>query len=980
MVQIRDMMTGQLLPEVSDGRQRLSMRAFSRRLGQMVANHARRDPAFLQANYDIAQTTRENARHWSQTDTYDPDRANSPGVRAFARERSRYEVANNSYCAGIVETRVNHEIGTGPTLEVLGADPARSAAIERRWREWAEAVDLVDRLCSVTFARISDGEGFGMFRSNPGLETETKLDWFDFECDRCQTPWLPWMTPNRIDGIWFDDFGRPTFYDILKFHPGGIFPMPSIIPDTIPAEFITHLFRRRRPGQHRGMPEIAPGLPLFAILRRYTLAVLGAAETAADISLLFETTLPPEGMAEPIEAGATDLPRGVILSAPAGWTGKQIEPKQPTAAHAGFQASVINEAARCLDMPYGIAAANSKDYNFASGRLDSLPFFLAVGMDQRRTTRHIVRPAWRAWWAEARRVYRQDFGDLANSPEPPPAEWHWMCQPYMDPEAQANAFKTDLISGRTNHATEFARAGKDWRREFQKAADALGISLAEYQALLVDNMRAAKGGMQGGGTAPAAKPPQGLNGHATPPAAPQKQAQSAAAASPPPPLAGHNEPAITAAPTLTMLTAAAPPSPAAAPTLLERYAATGVDPRNPDHHSCGACETELVAALCGAPPRSLAQWKEVLGTDAHRGTDPRQICACLAAEGLAAELRQGMTLADLAAATVAGKPVIILVQDWENEEEPGALLSGHYLTALLVAPGLLIAHDPSIENDQRVPGGDVPAAEADPSQNLAARGLVPILAEDLERNWKDQAADGTVYDHCGIVVGPGTTAPAVAAAVALGVLRATGWTDEARAAAAAARQASARADASPSPRAHERAAEAQHAAAAEAAAAGDNPQAQEHRDQAALHEAHAVAARADQLSQRAARSDTQSHHQAAGEAHDEAAGAYAALGHTALETQHRDQSDEHYDRAAHHEQYHEALKDLARAARALHGPDWKAKVTAQLGGDVHAAAAATDGPAAGLGSCLAAAWTCAERLFGGAAPGRLPADLQRIPT
>ena len=50
----------------------------------------------------------------------------------------------------------------------------------------------------------------------------------------------------------------------------------------IPASYMVHVFRQERPGQHRGIPEITPALPLFAQLRRFILAVLSAAEAAAD--------------------------------------------------------------------------------------------------------------------------------------------------------------------------------------------------------------------------------------------------------------------------------------------------------------------------------------------------------------------------------------------------------------------------------------------------------------------------------------------------------------------------------------------------------------------------------------------------------------------------------------------------------------------------------------------------------------------------
>ena len=47
--------------------------------------------------------------------------------------------------------------------------------------------------------------------------------------------------------------------------------------DRVPAAAVIHYFRTDRPGQRRGIPEITPALPLFAQLRRYTLAVIAAA-------------------------------------------------------------------------------------------------------------------------------------------------------------------------------------------------------------------------------------------------------------------------------------------------------------------------------------------------------------------------------------------------------------------------------------------------------------------------------------------------------------------------------------------------------------------------------------------------------------------------------------------------------------------------------------------------------------------------------
>ncbi len=57
---------------------------------------------WLRARYDAATTTDENRRHWANADGLSANAANSADVRRTLRNRSRYEVANNSYAKGIV--------------------------------------------------------------------------------------------------------------------------------------------------------------------------------------------------------------------------------------------------------------------------------------------------------------------------------------------------------------------------------------------------------------------------------------------------------------------------------------------------------------------------------------------------------------------------------------------------------------------------------------------------------------------------------------------------------------------------------------------------------------------------------------------------------------------------------------------------------------------------------------------------------------
>ena len=134
-----------------------------------------------------------------------------------------------------------------------------------------------------------------MLTSNRRLQSPVKLDLQLVECDRVTSPW-PSMAATDIDGIRFDACGNPVEYCVLRNHPGD--PACDMSFDWRPAQYVIHWFRPTRPGQQRGISEIMAALPLSAILRRYTLAVLAAAETAANFAAVLHTDAPADDISD----------------------------------------------------------------------------------------------------------------------------------------------------------------------------------------------------------------------------------------------------------------------------------------------------------------------------------------------------------------------------------------------------------------------------------------------------------------------------------------------------------------------------------------------------------------------------------------------------------------------------------------------------------------------------------------------------------
>jgi capsid protein len=316
-------------------------------VGRSVAKrafHAMKVPLRVRGRYDAAATTEENRRHCANADLLSANTANSPDVRRVLRSRARYEVANNSYARGIVLTLANDCIGTGARLQLLSDDAEANRVVEKESMGWAEAVGLAEKLRTLRMARAQDGEGFLMLVANPKVDSAVKLDLRPIEADQVATPDLGQRSDlaSAVDGIVFDSDGNPVEYHLLRSHPGDGGAKVLLDYDPVPAVSMIHYFRTDRPGQNRGIPEITPALPLFAQLRRYTLAVIAAAETAADVAAVLFTDAPASGEAADVEPmDLVELERRMATVLPGGWKLGQITPQQPATGYNEFKKEIL---------------------------------------------------------------------------------------------------------------------------------------------------------------------------------------------------------------------------------------------------------------------------------------------------------------------------------------------------------------------------------------------------------------------------------------------------------------------------------------------------------------------------------------------------------------------------------------------------------------------------------------------------------------
>lgn len=460
----------------------------------------RRDHDYIRGSvsyYDAAQKAREDRpAHWSAADNLSSAAANSPQVRKVLRKHVRYEVANNSYAEGIVQTDANYVINKGPKIQFRPPADADQKTIdecrraERKFNQWMRhrRINLPKTLRTAWRARLQDGEPFIQLsttdRPVQGISLKPEL----VECDRIESPMEYYNNPKWEYGIKYQD-GEPVAYAVLKYHPGDslgidLFNGSAEKSTEVPAEKMIHWFAQTRPEQKRGVPMLTPALPLYEHLRRWTMATISSAETAASISLYLKTNQPPGDGPAPLQPMDTfPIERNMMITMPEGWEPHQVQGTHPDQSYKEFKREIVTEMARCLSMPFNIAGCDSSEYNYASGRLDHQTYFNRVGVDEDDCLIHVVTPIAEAWLEEAKREF-----SLAINVDDIEVDAFWGGRKHVDPSKVANANEKFLKTGQTTLDETYAERGLDFETEMERAAQTLGISVNGYKRLIMGNL------------------------------------------------------------------------------------------------------------------------------------------------------------------------------------------------------------------------------------------------------------------------------------------------------------------------------------------------------------------------------------------------------------------------------------------------------------------------------------------------------------
>lgn len=416
------------------------------------------------------------------------------------RARSRDLVRNSPIAGGAIETQVTHVVGSGLSLQshidakALGMTDEQAeewnANTQRLFGLWAGS-EYADAFAQQNFyelqdlafrSRLESGDAFVVLAgvSRPGWPFSLALQ--VIEADRVCNPRFAADTEQQTAGIEKDASGQPVAIQIASRHPGRYIAAKDVTWKRVVMRGnsgrrnVLHLMRKLRPGQTRGIPELAPIIEPLKQLTRYSQAEVDAAVNSAAIALFAK--MDPDAFSDLFD----DEAKGRYLDSAQRWDGslksgtvvnllpgEEIEnplQNRPNPNFDPFVAAVMKQIGIGLNIPYEVLNKHfSASYSAARAAL--LDAWRTFRIRREWLAGKLCQPVYEEWLADAVATGLVSapgfFADPLTRAAWCGATWHGDGPGSIDPEKEARAARERIDIGITTLPEEIvAFDGGDW--------------------------------------------------------------------------------------------------------------------------------------------------------------------------------------------------------------------------------------------------------------------------------------------------------------------------------------------------------------------------------------------------------------------------------------------------------------------------------------------------------------------------------------
>lgn len=455
--------------------------------------------------YTGARKDRKQTAAWATT-TADADSVILPDLQTL-RDRARDLERNNPLAGGAISTKVTNVVGTGLKprasidLDILtGLTEEQADAWERmavkefllavgsddwdveKHHNFFQSQDLVFR------SVLSAGDMLVNLPRIPRPGNPYSIRSNFIEADRICNPNFSGDTESLIAGVEKDANGAPVGYHVAKFHPGNLRNVKKREWKRLAAydreghPLALHLYRKRRAGQTRGVPDLAPVIELLKQIGDYTDSELHAAVVSSLFTVFVKSQNPEaclvdqETRDEFKRKDTTDmqLGSGSVLGLFPDEDVTFANPGRPNAAAEAFLRVMAEQVGVALELPYEILLKHfTSSYSAArAALLEAWRFFFSCRV---WLATKYCQPIWEAVITESVALGRLPAPGFFSDPLIRQAYlgciWAGDAMGHIDEKKAVDAAQARVDGGFSTLAEETIQlTGGDWERNHRQQA------------------------------------------------------------------------------------------------------------------------------------------------------------------------------------------------------------------------------------------------------------------------------------------------------------------------------------------------------------------------------------------------------------------------------------------------------------------------------------------------------------------------------
>jgi lambda family phage portal protein len=346
-------------------------------------------------------------------------RWNTPNTSANAETYLNLRILRNR-CRDLLRNEgwaINGIDGLVTALVGCGFRPKFDWASEGSFSDWEERYSFAGLQAKIVQTWKESGEVLIVRRINPkaakvGGRRVCPLQLLVLEPDFLDD-WRDISLPDGgriVQGVELNATGKIVAYWLFDRHPGDTMQAhdANIVlqqSKRVPAENVIHLYRERRAGQRRGLPQLSPVILKLKDWGDYADAQLLRQKIAAAFAgFLYDPAVEPVTATEQAggidETTVQDVIPGSITKLP---PGKHIDfPNTPQIqGYEEFSVGTLLAVAAGIGIPYELLTGDFSRVNFASSRMAWLKFYADVDREQETIVEPLLfDPIWR-WFEQA---------------------------------------------------------------------------------------------------------------------------------------------------------------------------------------------------------------------------------------------------------------------------------------------------------------------------------------------------------------------------------------------------------------------------------------------------------------------------------------------------------------------------------------------------------------------------------------------------